>query len=252
MKVLKNKWVKGILFFFLWIFMFGISPKLWGVVNLLIGVYYFYNLLYKNEKFRTKNKIIKIVIGSFVIFFTLSFGAAGLTYDEKEMLAQKEQQEQQKLQKQQDEEQKKIEEQKRLEDEQKRIEEQKRVEEEAKKVKEEEAAKKAKEEEDKKKAEELAAASVSQVASNETTTVESSKQDNNVSNTPSSSSTTANSSSVPAQAENKSADKKVYWTPKGKSYHFRKSCSTLSNSKTINEGPLSSCPKSDPCDKCAL
>lgn len=47
-----------------------------------------------------------------------------------------------------------------------------------------------------------------------------------------------------------SSNRTVYWTPNGKSYHSDKNCSTLSRSKTINEGLLSSSPKSDPCDKC--
>lgn len=47
-----------------------------------------------------------------------------------------------------------------------------------------------------------------------------------------------------------SSNRIVYWTPNGKSYHYDKNCSTLSSSKTINEGALSSTPKSDPCDKC--
>lgn len=42
----------------------------------------------------------------------------------------------------------------------------------------------------------------------------------------------------------------VYWTPKGKSYHTTKSCSTLSRSKTILEGALKDSGKADPCDKC--
>jgi competence protein ComEC len=46
-------------------------------------------------------------------------------------------------------------------------------------------------------------------------------------------------------------DRIVYWTPKGKSYHYSKDCRTLSRSKTILSGPLSECPKSDPCDICA-
>lgn len=46
-------------------------------------------------------------------------------------------------------------------------------------------------------------------------------------------------------------DRIVYWTPGGKSYHFTKNCRTLSRSKTVLEGPLSQCPKSDPCDVCA-
>lgn len=45
-------------------------------------------------------------------------------------------------------------------------------------------------------------------------------------------------------------DRIVYWTPSGKSYHYSKNCPTLSRSKTILEGPLSECPKTDPCDKC--
>lgn len=47
-----------------------------------------------------------------------------------------------------------------------------------------------------------------------------------------------------------SNDRIVYWTPKGKSYHFSKDCPTLSRSKTILSGPLPECPKSDPCDRC--
>lgn len=47
-----------------------------------------------------------------------------------------------------------------------------------------------------------------------------------------------------------SNDRIVYWTPNGKSYHYTKDCPTLARSKTILSGPLSECPKSDPCDKC--
>lgn len=46
------------------------------------------------------------------------------------------------------------------------------------------------------------------------------------------------------------ADRTVYWTPNGKSYHYSKDCQTLSRSKTILSGTLSECPKDDPCDKC--
>jgi competence protein ComEC len=46
------------------------------------------------------------------------------------------------------------------------------------------------------------------------------------------------------------ADMIVYWTPGGKSYHYTDKCSTLSRSKTILSGPLSDCPKDDPCDRC--
>jgi competence protein ComEC len=46
----------------------------------------------------------------------------------------------------------------------------------------------------------------------------------------------------------------AFYTPGGKSYHFSKSCSTLSRSKTILEGNLSdviALGKDDPCDRCA-
>ena len=45
----------------------------------------------------------------------------------------------------------------------------------------------------------------------------------------------------------------VYWTPGGKSYHSRRSCSTLSRSKTVNSGSLNdalNAGKSDPCNVC--
>lgn len=45
----------------------------------------------------------------------------------------------------------------------------------------------------------------------------------------------------------------VYWTPGGKSYHNSRECSTLSRSKTINEGSLNdalAAGKADPCDVC--
>ena len=42
----------------------------------------------------------------------------------------------------------------------------------------------------------------------------------------------------------------VYWVSGGKSYHYSKSCPTLSRSKNILEGPANKCPKTDPCDKC--
>lgn len=59
---------------------------------------------------------------------------------------------------------------------------------------------------------------------------------------------------TPAPAKSSSDDRTVYYVPAGKSYHFNKSCSTLSRSKTILSGKLSdviALGKSDPCDKCA-
>ena len=45
----------------------------------------------------------------------------------------------------------------------------------------------------------------------------------------------------------------VYWVPNGKSYHYRKDCSTLSRSKTILSGTLQQAldaGKTDPCNVC--
>ena len=69
-----------------------------------------------------------------------------------------------------------------------------------------------------------------------------------------SSSSSGNSTvkTVPVPASNNS--KIVYYTPSGKSYHFSKSCSTLSRSKTILSGTLGealSSSHSDPCNVCA-
>lgn len=47
-----------------------------------------------------------------------------------------------------------------------------------------------------------------------------------------------------------SAGTTVYWTDGGKSYHSNPNCPTLSRSKNVRSGPMSSCPKSDPCDMC--
>jgi len=52
------------------------------------------------------------------------------------------------------------------------------------------------------------------------------------------------------KANNPNEARIVYWTPNGKSYHYNKNCSTLSRSKVIEEGSLSSSPKSDPCNIC--
>lgn len=78
-------------------------------------------------------------------------------------------------------------------------------------------------------------------------------------NSTSSSNGTANNSSTSNNAatnessntqSNISSSGIVYWTPKGGSYHTRKSCPTLSRSKTILEGTIQESGKSDPCDKC--
>ncbi len=66
----------------------------------------------------------------------------------------------------------------------------------------------------------------------------------------SSSSSGSSSGSNTSSPSNVKGDRVVYWTPGGKSYHFTKNCPTLSRSKTIEEGPLLKCPKSDPCDVC--
>ena len=68
-----------------------------------------------------------------------------------------------------------------------------------------------------------------------------SKLESNKSNTTSSANKNQNSSNSSAV---------VYWTPKGKSYHTTKSCSTLSKSKNILSGTQSESGKFDPCDRC--
>lgn len=60
--------------------------------------------------------------------------------------------------------------------------------------------------------------------------------------------TTPSKSSTTKQTNNNS--RIVYWTQNGKSYHYSKSCITLKRSKTILSGPLSKCPKKDPCNIC--
>lgn len=42
----------------------------------------------------------------------------------------------------------------------------------------------------------------------------------------------------------------VYWTENGKSYHSNPHCRSLARSKNIHSGPMSACPKSDPCNIC--
>ena len=42
----------------------------------------------------------------------------------------------------------------------------------------------------------------------------------------------------------------VYWTPNGSVYHKTKNCPTLSRSRTIYSGSVSSCPKPRPCKVC--
>lgn len=60
---------------------------------------------------------------------------------------------------------------------------------------------------------------------------------------------------VPVKAATTSNNSRiVYHTPKGKSYHYSKSCSTLSRSKTILNGTLGdvlSSSHNDPCNICA-
>lgn len=84
----------------------------------------------------------------------------------------------------------------------------------------------------------------SNTSSNNSTT---SSNDGTTSNSGTSNNTTTNESNNTGITSNSGT---VYWTPKGKSYHTRKSCPTLSRSKTILEGTIQESGKSDPCDKC--
>lgn len=47
-----------------------------------------------------------------------------------------------------------------------------------------------------------------------------------------------------------SSSRIVFWTTNGKSYHYSRNCKTLKRSKKILQGPLSKCPKKDPCNIC--
>lgn len=97
-------------------------------------------------------------------------------------------------------------------------------------------------------------------STNSTNTSSSNSSDNNKnsslsSNTSSSSSSSNSSSSSSSEKdvttyEPAKGDRIVYWTPGGKSYHYNKNCRSLARSKTILEGPASTCPKTDPCNNC--
>lgn len=88
--------------------------------------------------------------------------------------------------------------------------------------------------------------------------LESNTSSNNSTSSSNDNGTTSNSSTSNNTAINESSNNTsstsnsgiVYWTPKGGSYHTRKSCPTLSRSKTILEGTIQESGKSDPCDKC--
>lgn len=60
----------------------------------------------------------------------------------------------------------------------------------------------------------------------------------------------ARKSSQNTRDTNTKNDRIVYWTPKGKSYHYNRNCKALKRSKKILSGPLSRCPKKDPCNFC--
>ena len=71
---------------------------------------------------------------------------------------------------------------------------------------------------------------------------------NSTSNSNTSSNKTGNTSSKNESTSNNRSSI-VYWTPNVKSYHTTKGCYTLSRSKTILEGTISSSGKNDPCDR---
>ncbi|NME83338.1 hypothetical protein [Clostridium sp. SM-530-WT-3G] len=48
----------------------------------------------------------------------------------------------------------------------------------------------------------------------------------------------------------KTSDKTVYWTPKGRTYHISRSCFALSRSKIIVEGTVEESEKNTLCDLC--
>lgn len=84
--------------------------------------------------------------------------------------------------------------------------------------------------------------------SNNTSSSSSSNQSSG--NTNSNSSSSSSSSSGTTTNEPAQGNRTVYWTSGGKSYHYDRNCKTLSRSKNVLEGPVSACPKTDPCDIC--
>lgn len=55
---------------------------------------------------------------------------------------------------------------------------------------------------------------------------------------------------VTGSAGEEKADKAVYWTPSGKSYHVSKECAALARSKVIKTGTIAESGKGSVCDKC--
>ena len=90
-------------------------------------------------------------------------------------------------------------------------------------------------------------ASLDSNTSNDDTASSSTDSNNTASNTPEKEETNNSTINTPSNTNNSEI---VYWTPNGKSYHTRKSCSTLSRSKTILEGTIQESGKDDPCDRC--
>lgn len=80
--------------------------------------------------------------------------------------------------------------------------------------------------------------------------LESKNSSNNTSSSSNAETSNNTTASSDATTNNTNISEIVYWTPKGKSYHGRKNCPTLSRSKTILEGTIQESRKSDPCDKC--
>lgn len=85
--------------------------------------------------------------------------------------------------------------------------------------------------------------------SKNTVAVDNSKSSNNTSSSSSSKSSASNNGGTTTNEPAK-GERTVYWTSGGKSYHYDRNCKTLARSKNVQEGPASSCPKTDPCDVC--
>lgn len=228
----------GVIIYFILIIGF---TRVAGVVtiagSIALGVY----LFTKNESFKQKNKAIKGLVSIGLAFFIL-IGAVFTSItreniEKTKVASEKTQIEQQDKQKASEEQAKKAEEEKAKQ----------QAEEQAKKDAEENAKKQAAEEaEAKKKAEEEAAKRAEEEKARAIAEKNNSVQAESTVITPAN-----NTANVVSNVSVNSNDSRtVYWVPKGKSYHYNKGCPTLARSKTILEGPLSECPKSDPCDKC--
>lgn len=226
----------------IYIALFFISSKLGGSVTLIGGFGALFYLFKKNDKFKSKHILLKVISTGLIAIFTLYVGFMGLVYDPKEakeiQLASEKLKEEKQAQENKIAEENKIKEEKAKQD--------KENEEKAKKAL-EESARIAENTKKEKEAEEAKKNAESQTTNN----VEKPTNNSNNATSNSSSSSYGTSSAKDVTTNEPAPDNTtVYWASGGKSYHSRSNCVSLARSKNIQSGPASSCPKHDPCNNC--